>query len=115
MRGGLNYDFSSDPPPDLAIEVEVSHAADLAIQAWGRMRVPEVWRFDNEHFSCSFWKRRDDGSYEPINRSMCLPMLEPDDIVALLQQAQSFGTVACLAELPGWVDRVIGQRISGGA
>jgi Uma2 family endonuclease len=115
MRGGLNYDFSSDPPPDLAIEVEVSNPADLAMRAWGKMRVPEIWRFDNEQFACSFWKRRDDGAYEPISRSICLPILEPADVVALLQHAQTLGTVACLAELPAWVDRTIAKQKSGGA
>src|SRR5947207_3923815 len=46
MRGLRDYDFERDPPPDLAIEVEATHSADDAIEAWGRLGVPEVWRFD---------------------------------------------------------------------
>ena len=53
MRGWRDYDFDVDPPPDLAIEVEVSHSADDAIAAWGRLGVPEVWRFDAATFACS--------------------------------------------------------------
>ena len=49
MRGSQNYDFEQDPPPDLAIEVEVTNPADDAIAAWGRLGVPEVWRFDAAH------------------------------------------------------------------
>ena len=56
MRGGKNYDFSTDPPPDLAIEVEASHSADEAMEAWGA-GVPEVWRFEAASFTCSFWRR----------------------------------------------------------
>ena len=73
MRGMENYDFDVDPPPDLAIEVEASHSADDAIAAWGRLGVPEVWRFDAATSTCTFWNRRDDGTYEQVDRSMFLP------------------------------------------
>ena len=76
MRGLRNYDFDVDPPPDLAIEVEASHPADDAIAAWGRLGVPEVWRFDAATSTCTFWNRRDGESYEQVGRSMFLPMLE---------------------------------------
>ena len=113
MRGGDNYDFSADPPPDLAIEVEVSHPADDAVEAWGRMGVPEIWRFHAATGTCSMWKRRDDGSYEKINHSMLLPTLTPDDVTEMIGQARSSGTVAWLAGLPGWIDRVIRPRLDG--
>ena len=45
MRGPVDIDLDVQPPPDLAIEVEVSHSADAALVAWGRLGVPEVWRF----------------------------------------------------------------------
>jgi len=115
MRGGRNYDFAVDPPPDLAIEVEVSHPADDAINAWGKVGVPEVWRFDAASFTCSFWKRRDDGTYEQTDRSMALPMLSPVDVVELIELAQETGTGPWLIELPGWVDRVIRPRLDQGA
>jgi len=115
MRGGRNYDFTADPPPDLAIEVEVSHPADDAIEAWGRVGVPEVWRFDAASFACSFWTLRDDGSYEQTVRSMVLPMLRPNDVVELIELAQTTGTVPWLAQLPGWMDRVLRPRLEQGA
>lgn len=115
MRGGRNYDFTADPPPDLAIEVEVSHPADDAIEAWRRVGVPEVWRFDVASFACSFWRLRDDGSYEQTDRSTAVPMLRPNDVVELIELAQNTGTVPWLAQLPGWIDRVIRPRLEDGA
>ena len=111
MRGGDDYDFSADPPPDLAIEVEVSHSAAAAVEAWGRMGVPEIWRFHAATRTCSMWRLRDDGSYEQTDQSMLLPALRPDDVTELIEQVRSLGTVAWLAELPGWVDRVIRPRL----
>jgi Uma2 family endonuclease len=113
MRGGKNYDFSADPPPDLAIEVEVSHPADDAMAAWGRAGVPEVWRFEAASFTCTFWKRQSDGSYEMTPQSALIPGLRSDDVVELIRQAQSTGTVPSLAQLPDWVDRVIRPRLTG--
>jgi Uma2 family endonuclease len=114
MRGGKNYDFSTDPPPDLAIEVEVSHPADDAMKAWGRAGVPEVWRFEAETSTCSFWNRREDGSYEKTALSASLPQLNSDDVVALIRQAQAVGMAPWLAQLSDWVDRVIRPRLEGG-
>jgi Uma2 family endonuclease len=115
MRGGKNYDFSTDPPPDLAIEVEVSHSALEAMEAWARAGVPEVWRFAAASFSCSFWHRREDGTYERVPTSAAIPGLRSDDVVELIGRAQAIGTVPALAQIPDWVDRVIRPRLTGGA
>jgi Uma2 family endonuclease len=114
MRGGKNYDFDRDPPPDLAIEVEATHPADDAIEAWGRLGVPEVWRFDALRWSCTFWKRRADGSYRPVARSRFLPALQPDDVVAQMRRAQELGTAAWRAQLDNWVGETLQPRPGGG-
>jgi Uma2 family endonuclease len=114
MRGGKNYDFKTDPPPDLAIEVEVSHPADEAMNAWGRAGVPEVWRFEAAGLVCSFWHRREDGSYEKTPVSSSIPQLTSDDVVELIRRAQEIGTVPWLTQIPDWVDRFIRPRLSGG-
>ncbi len=40
-----DFDFQKDPPPDLAIEVEMSHSLAGRIHIFAAMKVPEVWRF----------------------------------------------------------------------
>jgi Uma2 family endonuclease len=113
MRGGRDYDFDRDPPPDLAIEVEVTNPADEAIAAWGRLGVPEVWRFDAAARTCSFWNRSDDGSYEQVARSLFLPMLHPLDVVDQIRTAQEIGTSKWYAQLGDWVRDVILPRMKG--
>ena len=49
MRGSHDIDLTVQSPPDLAIEVRVAHSADTALVAWGRLGVPEVWRFRHEN------------------------------------------------------------------
>jgi Uma2 family endonuclease len=113
MQGMENYDFDVDPPPDLAIEVEATHSADDAIAAWGRLNVPEVWRFDAATFTCTFWNRRDDGTYEEVMRSTFLPMLQPSDVVDQMRRAIDLGTPEWFRQLEVWVRDVIRPRREG--
>jgi Uma2 family endonuclease len=115
MRGLRNYDFEVDPPPDLAIEVEASHPADDAIAAWGRLGVPEVWRFDAATSTCTFWNRRDGETYEQVVRSKFLPMLDPSDVVFQLRLVAELGSSNWYRQLEDWVRDVIRPRLEGGA
>ena len=103
MRGPKNYDFDVDPPPDLAIEVEATHSADDAVEAWGRLGVPEIWRFDARRWTCTFWNRRDDGTYQQVARSSFLPPLEPNDVVDQMRRVQQIGNMQWRAQLDDWV------------
>jgi len=114
MRGIRNYDFEEDPPPDLAVEVEVTNPADDAIVAWGRLGVPEVWRFDAAILTCSFWNRSDDGTYEQVTRSLFLSMLDPSDVVDQIRRAQELGTSKWYVQLGEWVRDVIRPRLDRG-
>jgi Uma2 family endonuclease len=46
MRGKKDFDIETDPPPDLAIEVEISRSALNRLAIFAALGVAEVWRFD---------------------------------------------------------------------
>jgi hypothetical protein len=115
MRGPKNYDFDVDPPPDLAVEVEATHSADDAVEAWGRLGVPEIWRFHARRSVCTFWIRRDDGTYQQVARSLFLPGLEPDDVVDQMRRVQELGLTRWRAQLDDWVrNEILPRRCRGG-
>jgi Uma2 family endonuclease len=115
MKGPKDIDLNSQPPPDLAVEVEVSHSADDAVLVWGRLGVPEVWRFDPIAMECSFWKRRRQGDYAEIKHSIAFPMLNPDDVLAQIRLAVELGAADWHAQLDRWVRKVVVPRTRGGA
>ena len=45
---GKTIDLDVDPPPDLAVEVEVSRSAIDSLSIYAAIGVPEVWRFDGD-------------------------------------------------------------------
>jgi Uma2 family endonuclease len=110
MKGSQDIDLNVQPPPDLAIEVEVSHSADDEVIVWGRLGVPQVWRFDPIAMECSFWSRGSDGTYDLIERSLAFPTLTPDDVVEQMRQADELGMGEWYAGLGRWVRKTIVPR-----
>ncbi len=45
VRGKKRLDLSTDPPPDLAIEIDLTSTSNLEIYA--ALKVTELWRFEN--------------------------------------------------------------------
>ncbi len=110
MRGSKNIDLKTQPPPDLAIEVEVSHSADDAVVVWGRLGVPEVWRFDPIAEEFGFWLRRPDGTFEAAECGLAFPMLTVADILEQMKRADRVGADIWHVGLGAWVRKVIVPR-----
>jgi len=71
-------DMERDPPPDLAIEIEITQSVLPRLGIYGALGVPEVWRFDGERVRILV--RQDDGSYREVEQSSCLPMISLEEI-----------------------------------
>ncbi|MGP0069755.1 MAG: Uma2 family endonuclease [Isosphaeraceae bacterium] len=81
IRDKEDIDLSVDPPPDLAIEVDDHNDSEGKLPIYAALRVPEVWRFDARTGVLWFGRLQDDGTYRPIARSECLPMLTPERVL----------------------------------
>jgi Uma2 family endonuclease len=90
IRGKTTMDLKVDPPPDLAIEVDNESDSEIALPAYARIGVPEVWRYDaREH---TLWFGRLAGeAYETIESSLCLPMLTPGLVLQALDALEQGG------------------------
>jgi Uma2 family endonuclease len=115
MRGPINIDLATQPPPDLAIEVEVANPADQAIATYARLGVPEVWRFDTRRKTLSFLILGPDGTYQPAPRSRSLPMLGPEDVLEQVRLAEELPSFSrWFAQLNEWVRTTIVPRKTEG-
>ncbi len=63
--------FKTDPPPDLAIEVEVSRKLSNKTQIYAAFRVPELWCCDGN--TLKILELREDGEYGARETSICFP------------------------------------------
>ena len=75
MRGRTDLDLSRDPPPDLAVEVEVTHHPADRLAVYAALRVPELWRYDGVRLTALLLQP--DGTYRPSPASLAFPFLRP--------------------------------------
>ncbi len=61
IRDSKNIDLEFDPPPDLAIEIDITGNSGRRLSIYGALRIPEVWQFDGEILTVL--RLQDDGSY----------------------------------------------------
>ncbi|MHB2016585.1 MAG: Uma2 family endonuclease [Candidatus Xenobia bacterium] len=85
VAGTEEWDVQKDPPPDLAIEVEVSSSLIKRLPIYHAIGIPEVWRWtaDDE----LFFLGRAETDYASLDYSLAFPWLKPDVIHAFAQRA----------------------------
>lgn len=83
----IEYDSSKDPPPDLAIEVEITSSLVHRIGIYAAMGVPEVWRFNGKKLR--FCVLQSTGEYTDAESSRTFPFLRPRDLLPFLLPEKS--------------------------
>ena len=87
VRGRMELDLRVDPPPDLAIEVDVYSRSLDRMVIYGALGVPEVWRYRDDRITVHLLQ--EDGSYEASETSACFPWLSMPDLTTWLTRACS--------------------------
>ena len=87
VRRKKRIDLASDPPPDLAVEVDITHHPVHRPSVYAALGVNEVWRYGGKRVE--FLKLGTDGKYSPIPASEAIPRLTPEVINRFLAM---FGT-----------------------
>ena len=95
VQGCTNLDLNNYPPPDLAIEADVTSVT--AIDAYQAMRVPEVWIYRNQTLKLYILQN---GSYIEVSNSQIFPDLPIITLIPqLVQKAFNLGTSRMLRDL----------------
>ena len=100
VRGRTDIDLKQDPPPDLAVEIDITHIPLDRPSVYAALGVGELWRFDGKRFH--FVRRTKGGKYEPVAASKELPFMTPevvDRFVALALAHETDG----LREFQKWL------------
>lgn len=101
ILGKLEIDLSTDPPPDLAIEIDIMSSCLDRLGIYAALGVPEVWRFDGEHFEVM--RRRDAGAYAVADMSPTFPGLPTADVADLLKAVVALDDETQERRIRAWV------------
>jgi Uma2 family endonuclease len=96
-----NVDLEFDPPPDLAIEIELTRSALDRIGIYGALRVPELWRFDGRTLRVLLLHQ--DGTYQESKASAAFPEVAIDEIVLFATRDGVRDENALLDDFSAWV------------
>ncbi|MGB7249323.1 MAG: Uma2 family endonuclease [Phormidesmis sp.] len=95
MRVCERFAPAQDPPPDLAIESDVTSKTTL--ETYRVMQVPEVWFYDRRELSIYILER---GGYQLSSESLTFPSLAIAEMIPrLIQEAEQIGTRKMLKQL----------------
>lgn len=95
VRNLTKLDLTESPPPDLAIECDVT--SKTTISAYQALQVPEVWIYDEGELSIYQYLK---GKYQKTSNSLAFPNFPITQIIPyLIQQAIAKGTRQMLTEL----------------
>ena len=89
MAGVRRLNLRRDPPPDLAIEIDVTHSSLDRLSIYAALGVPEVWRLDGDQLT--FYLLGPKRDYSAANCSPTFPLVTPADLLGFLQQARQTG------------------------
>ena len=116
VRGNRKFDFDVDPPPDLAIEVEITKSILDKIDVYRALKIPEIWRFNGKRLIALVLN--DDEQYVEQETSAAFPGLalkslaewiarsEPSD-----EQSEVIDENSLIGEFRQWVrDNIPGER-----
>lgn len=101
VRGKDNLDLYRDPPPDLALEAEVSRSLLDRMGILAALRVPEVWRYDGEKVHVHLLGP--DGKYVESDRSRVFPFLPVHELARFIQMRSTMSDTAIIRAFREWV------------
>lgn len=108
IRGKEKIDIRRDPPPDLAIEVDVTSSSLDRMGIYAAFGVREVWRLKGP--SISFFRLSPQGKYLPLARSKSFPILTSADLTRFIAQRKTDGEIEVMRRFQEWVRQRIGAK-----
>jgi Uma2 family endonuclease len=101
VRGKEKIDLLVDPPPDLAIEVEITRASRDRLAIYSDLGVSEVWRFDGT--SLRVFQLGDERTYNQCEQSRFFPGLRISDLTDFLLRRTEMDENQLIASFREWV------------
>lgn len=97
---GKRLDISTDPPPDLVIEVDITSPSSNRFVVYTQLGIPEVWRYRSQTVQIYQLQNRE---YITCDRSPTFPILSVAMLNQLLQMAETQDDNAIIRSLRQWV------------
>jgi Uma2 family endonuclease len=100
VRGKKRIDLSTDPPPDLVIEIDITSPSLDKLPLFARVGVPEVWRFDGERLV--IYGMAAGSEYLEREASVAFPAVTAATVTAFVRDSETMERPEWARKLRGW-------------
>lgn len=107
VRGKDAIDLNVDPPPDLAVEVEVSRSALDRLDILAALGVPEVWCVTAD--SVRILELSSEGDYRERPDSVNFPGIQSEDVARFLRMRNKLDEESLVESFREWVKTRVSQ------
>lgn len=112
MRNKKNWDALIDPPPDLAVEIDITTSWLDRLGIYAALGVPEVWCYDGEKLRVLILGAG--GKYRERAKSAAFPLLPLDGLARFIAKVGSAEETALIQEFTAWLrNEVVAKKNSG--
>lgn len=102
MRGKVKIDLAVDPPPDLVIEIDLTHSFIDKMSIYNKLKVPEVWQYQNGKITI-YLLNQDQGQYQESETSLAFSLFPVKQLANFVKIDDQKGENAKMKEFRQWV------------
>jgi len=107
VQGKRHLDLRIDPPPDLAVEVDVTSSVMNRIGIYSALGVPEIWRVSTGGIAFHILAS---GKYQVQSNSLSFPQLVSADLVPFLARWGQDDDATIVRQFREWVKQQLLSR-----
>ena len=99
VEGKQRIGLTIDPPPDLVIEIDITHGSLDKLPIFAAVGVPEVWRYTGARVQLLQLVQ---GSYITTHESTALPNVTSDVLTRFMRESEREKRTAWLRQVRAW-------------
>jgi Uma2 family endonuclease len=99
---GKKVDLATDPPPDLVVEIDITHSDINKLNLYARLQVPEFWRYNGKTLTIYQLQAQ---QYQSVENSPTFPWIQKSDLYQFLEDCQTKGEVQAEKDFRAWVQQ----------
>lgn len=99
LESNRRVDLELDPPPDIVIEIDISHSSMEKLALYREMGVPEAWRHDGDSVTIHVLQER---GYETAETSRAFPIVSATKLNELLETRRTQKQYEWLQSIREW-------------
>ncbi|HEY7118613.1 MAG TPA: Uma2 family endonuclease [Tepidisphaeraceae bacterium] len=107
MRHKESIDLSIEPPPDLAIEIDLSSSSVDKEDVYAGLGIPELWRYEDGRIAYTLLRN---GKYQLAEGSQALPGLPNMELNRFFNLRQTMGEMELVRAFAEWVEQNLKPR-----